>query len=87
VSVELLSAALDPLRTGLQADGADIEVIDLDSGVATIRLEITDEACEDDCILPKPALESLFLATLRRVDPLLARVNVIDPRIESADRP
>jgi hypothetical protein len=80
MSTELLSAALDPLRSGLQADGADIELIGVDSGTATIRLRIDDDACEDDCILPKAALESLFLATLKRVDPLLARVEVLDPR-------
>jgi hypothetical protein len=79
-----LAAALEPLRSGFQADGADLDLVDVRDGMVVVRLLITDPSCDDECILPKRTLESILLTTLRRADPTVRNVEVLDPRVEDS---
>ena len=78
---DAIRAALEPLRGGFQADGADLELVEVDGGDAVILLRIDDEAaCADDCLLPKATLEPILLAAIQSAAPEIERVRLIDPR-------
>ncbi len=70
---------LGGLREGFQADGADLQLVSLEGGVATVRLLVTDETCME-CIVPGPILEQVVTASLKQALPDLLRVEVEDPR-------
>ena len=77
--LEQAERALGGLREGFQADGADLELISLEAGVARVRLLITEETCME-CIVPGPILEQVIGASLRQALPDLLRIEVEDPR-------
>jgi hypothetical protein len=76
-----LMPALGELQQALQADGADMEVEGLEAGVATIRLILGPDACLD-CIMPKDVLQKILLASIRKANPDVIEVALIDPRQE-----
>lgn len=71
--------ALAGLREGFQADGADLEVLSVEDGVARVRLVITEETCLE-CIVPGHILREVVAASVRQACPDLRRVEVEDPR-------
>ena len=77
-----LMPALGDLQQALQADGADMAVEEVRDGVATIRLVLGPDACLD-CIMPKKTLEQILLTSIRKAEPNVTRVDLIDPREEA----
>ena len=78
-ATEQVDAALAGLREGFQADGADLEVLSVESGVARVRLVVTDETCLE-CIVPGPILQQVVEASVKQAVPDVSRVEVEDPR-------
>jgi Fe-S cluster biogenesis protein NfuA len=71
--------AVEQLREGFQADGADLELQSLEDGVARVRLVVTDETCLE-CIVPGDILQTVVEASLRQAVPELRGVVLDDPR-------
>jgi Fe-S cluster biogenesis protein NfuA len=71
--------ALDGLRQGFQADGADLAVVSATESEVTIRLIGSDETCWD-CIVPPDQLRTVIDSVLRRSVGALETVDLIDPR-------
>ena len=71
--------ALDGLRQGFQADGADLAVVSATESEVTIRLVGSDETCWD-CIVPPDLLRTVIVSVLRRSVGALETVDLIDPR-------
>jgi Fe-S cluster biogenesis protein NfuA len=71
--------ALDGLRQGFQADGADLAVVSATESAVTIRLIGSDETCWD-CIVPPDQLRTVIVSVLRRSVGALETVDLIDPR-------
>ena len=78
-AVEDVDRALAGLREGFQADGADLEVLSVEDGVARVRLVITEETCLE-CIVPGHILRDVVAASVKQACPELRRVDVEDPR-------
>lgn len=74
-----LNAALDDLRMGFNADGADLEVVEAGDTAVTVRLVITEETCLE-CIVPKPVLVQILQSSVRKKFPNIQTVELIDPR-------
>lgn len=73
------AAALEGLREGFQADGADLELVSVEGPRARVRLVVTDQTCQE-CIVPPPLLQQILEAQLRQACPELTSVEVEDPR-------
>lgn len=69
------SAVLDGLRQGLQADGADLELVDLEGGTLRARLVFGPDCCRE-CILPPETLEAFMLNELRKSTAGVERVEL-----------
>lgn len=78
-TADLVAEALSSPREMLQADGADLELIDVDEGVVHVKLLIGPDACLE-CILERSMLEAALLHGLREADPSIGGVVVDDPR-------
>lgn len=74
-----ITAALSELRSGFNADGADLEVVSATANAATVRLVVTPETCLE-CIVPKSALQQIVENSVRRAWPQVQTVELIDPR-------
>jgi hypothetical protein len=72
------SAALEGLRQALQADGADLELVDLQNGTLRARLLFGPDCCRE-CILPPETLEAFMLNELGK-----STVGVERIKLESA---
>jgi hypothetical protein len=74
-----LAERIVELRALVGADGADLEVVDLDdaSGTLRLRLGIPDATCAE-CVMPRAVLEQV--ATDRLVDLGVRSVIIEDPR-------
>jgi Fe-S cluster biogenesis protein NfuA len=76
---ERAEVALDLLRGGLQADGADLKLVSIDPETAHVRLIVTSETCFE-CIVPGPVLYQVIEASLRDACPELVTIDLEDPR-------
>ena len=72
------SAALDGLRQALQADGADLELVDLQDGTLRARLLFGPDCCRE-CILPPETLEAFMLNELCKSTTGVERVKLESP--------
>jgi Fe-S cluster biogenesis protein NfuA len=72
-------AALSSLCECFQADGANLELVSVESATARVRLVFPDETCQE-CTLPGSMLQPIFETTLRRACPELEGVELDDPR-------
>ena len=78
--------ALDGLRRGFQADGADLTVESMTGSGLTLRLDGGAETCWE-CIVPPDQLRDVVSSVLRARVPTLQTVDVIDPRaVDGPDR-
>jgi Fe-S cluster biogenesis protein NfuA len=75
----MVDGALAGLRTGFQADGADLVAELASPERVVVRLVLTTETCED-CIVPNSILRQIINTTLRTRFPELEQVEVVDPR-------
>lgn len=71
--------ALDGLRQGFQADGADLAIVSATESKVTIRLIGSDETCWD-CIVSPDQLRAVIGSVLRRGVGALETIDLIDPR-------
>ncbi len=78
-AAEQVDLALAGLREGFQADGADLQVLSVEDGVARVRLVITEETCLE-CIVPGHILREVVAASVLQECPELRKVEVEDPR-------
>lgn len=70
---------VEGFRPGFQADGADLEVVDVAPDAVHIRLVTGPETCEE-CLLPRESLEALFANALAKRVGGPVRVRLEDPR-------
>jgi hypothetical protein len=56
--------ALAGLRTGIQADGYDLQVESVDNGVVRVRIVAGPNACEE-CLVPKSIMTGTIRMSLR----------------------
>jgi Fe-S cluster biogenesis protein NfuA len=71
--------ALDGLRQGFQADGADLTIVSATASQVTIKLTGNDETCWD-CIVPPDQLRTVIDSVLRRSVGAVEEIDLIDPR-------
>lgn len=76
---EAVEAALGTVRSVLQADGADVELVAVEGDAAHLRLVLVDANCAE-CVLPRGLLQDVALQMLRADLPALAAVEIDDPR-------
>ena len=74
-----IDGALEVVRAILQADGADIELLDVSEDSASLRLLIADANCAE-CVLPREMLETVALDLMAPFAPGLRSVAIDDPR-------
>lgn len=79
VTTSELSEAIDSLRVGFNADGADLLVEEATEDSAVVRLVITDQTCLS-CIVPYDTLRFIITGTVTKHFPQIKSVEVIDPR-------
>jgi len=77
-----VEAAIEELRGGFQADGADLEVMDVTDVTARVRLIVTSDTCLE-CIVPGPILHGVIESSVRQAMPSLERLDLDDPRTQS----
>lgn len=78
-STEAVAQALNGLREGFQADGADLQVVGVQGDRATVRLVGTEQTCWD-CIVPPDVLRQVVTGVVRQACEGLQMVEVEDPR-------
>lgn len=58
--------ALAPFRTSLQADGADLQVVQVNDQQLEMELVVSDKTCLD-CVVPKAVMENIIVTQLGKV--------------------
>lgn len=76
---QAVEEALDGLRQGFQADGADLTVEAATESQVTLRLVGNEETCWE-CIVPPEQLRDVVGSVLRNSICTLPQLEVIDPR-------
>jgi Fe-S cluster biogenesis protein NfuA len=71
--------ALDEVRSLVQADGGDMELVGLDADTVRLRLVLEGASCEE-CVMPRDFLEQIALDVLKRNVAGVAAVTIDDPR-------
>ena len=71
--------ALDEVRSLVQADGGDMELVGLDADTVRLRLVLAGASCEE-CVMPRDFLEQIALDVLKRNVPGVGAVSIDDPR-------
>ena len=77
-----LRESFKALRAGFQADGADLELLGVDDGLARVQLVLTSETCLE-CIVAKPILEQVLLSFFQAGPIKVHTVDLLDPRAPS----
>lgn len=71
--------AIEPLVLALNADGADVRVVEVDGRRVELRLSVADASCAE-CVMPGDVLEGLFLDALATAGHQVERLRLDDPR-------
>jgi Fe-S cluster biogenesis protein NfuA len=71
--------ALDGLRQGFQADGADLRVDAVTETSVNLRLVGTEDTCWE-CIVPPEQLRDVVVSVLSNEVPSVSSVELDDPR-------
>jgi hypothetical protein len=80
-----ITAALGALRSGLQADGFDLYLMNITAGGdVVVCLEAKPEACLD-CLVPDHMLQQVVTAAVRRADPGAGQVTLVKKGFEALD--
>jgi Fe-S cluster biogenesis protein NfuA len=76
-----LGKGLAEIRTLLQADGSDMELVavDHDSGVVRTMLVLENASCAE-CVVPRTMLERIGLDILQKTAAGVRRLDIDDPR-------
>jgi Fe-S cluster biogenesis protein NfuA len=73
--------ALVNVRSLVQADGGDMELVSVDEATGTVRLRLVLEGVScHECVMPRPILEDVARNMLRKVVADVAHVAIDDPR-------
>ena len=82
---EAVTAAIAELAPMLQADGADLTLVEANPATARIevRLSLTDATCAE-CVLPGPLLEQVISDAISRRVPGEFELVLRDPRAAGA---
>lgn len=77
-----MEAAIAELAPMLQADGADLILLDADPATerVEVRLEVTDASCAE-CVLSTPLLEQVITDAISRRMPSEFELVLRDPRV------
>jgi Fe-S cluster biogenesis protein NfuA len=77
-----VEAAIAELAPMLQADGADLILLEANPATARIevRLDVTDASCAE-CVLPTPLLEQVISDAISRRMPSEFELVLRDPRV------
>ncbi|MCW3980720.1 MAG: NifU family protein [Candidatus Bathyarchaeota archaeon] len=70
---EQVEKALEEVRPNLQADGGDIELVDVENGIAKVRLKGACAGCPMSTMTVKMGVESF----LRKKVPQIVRVETV----------
>lgn len=81
MDVTTLSAALEPARKSLQADGADLDIERIDDGIARVHLVLGPDTCLE-CIVPKAVLHQVLTMTAKKGGAPV-EIDLVDPRVPS----
>src|SRR4051812_46094082 len=74
-------AALEGVRSLVQADGGDIQLVSDDPSTSSVNLLLVVEGAScQECILPRPMLEDIAAGIMRRSVPELGALSIDDPR-------
>ena len=74
-----IAPALDEVRSLVQADGGDMQLVGFDAGTEQLRLVLENASCEE-CVMPRDFLEQIALDMLKRAVPAVGAVSIDDPR-------
>jgi hypothetical protein len=74
-----IAEGLDQVRALVQPDGSDFALVGVEGDTVHLALLIEDASCAE-CVMPKPILEDMALAMLKRTAPDVRRVVIDDPR-------
>ena len=80
---EKVAEVLDQVRPALQADGGDVELVDVEGGVVKVRLK---GACAG-CPMSQMTLKMGIEAHLKKLIPEVERVEALDPASEGGEPP
>lgn len=69
---EKVEAALDKIRPALQADGGDVELVDVKDGVATVRLTGSCGSCPMSTMTLKMGVERVVREEVPEIKELVA---------------
>jgi len=72
---------LKDVRSLVEPDGGDIELVSLDgvTGAVELRLLLEGASCKE-CVMPRSFLEDVAADVLRKSVPGVAKVSIDDPR-------
>ena len=79
MNIDELERAIDGLRKGLQNDGADLVIDNINDDHIEIRLILKEHACRE-CIVGRDVLIILVETALRQVVPAHINILLNDPR-------
>jgi Fe-S cluster biogenesis protein NfuA len=82
MDLEAVNAAIAELAPMLQADGADLTLVEANPATARIevQLDVTDASCAE-CVLPTPLLEQVISDAISRRMPSEFELVLRDPRV------
>lgn len=81
IETDSVTAALDEIRSLVQPDGGDFELVAIDAVAGTVGLRLVlDGASCRECVMPRPILEDIATSIVRRSVPGVAHLSIDDPR-------
>ena len=69
---EKIEAALEQIRPALQADGGDVEFVDVNDGVVSVRLQGACGSCPMSTMTLKMGIEKLIMEKIPEVKEVVA---------------
>lgn len=69
---EKIEAALEQIRPALQADGGDVEFVDVNDGVVSVRLQGACGSCPMSTMTLKMGIEKLIMEKIPEVREVVA---------------
>jgi Fe-S cluster biogenesis protein NfuA len=78
---EKVAQVLDQIRPALQADGGDVELVDVEDGVVKVRLK---GACAG-CPMSQLTLQMGIEAHLKKLIPEVERVEAVDDSVPAVE--
>lgn len=66
--IEKIQAVLDEIRPALQADGGDVEFIDYNEGIVTVRMQGACGSCPMSVMTLKQGIEARMKARIPEVE-------------------